>query len=38
MLVLAYLNIDDKVNACKYIEEIKDDPLTEDIELERFCN
>ena len=38
MLVLAYLNIDDKVNACQYIEEIKDDPLTESIELERFCN
>ncbi|MDB2366554.1 O-antigen ligase family protein [Flavobacteriaceae bacterium] len=38
MLVLAYLNTDDKVNACQYIEEIKDDPLTEAIELERFCN
>ena len=38
MLVLAYLNKNDNVNACQYIEEIKDDPLVDAIELERFCN
>ena len=38
MLVLAYLNNNDNVNACQYIEEIKDNPLVDSIELERFCN
>ena len=38
MLVLAYLNKNDKVSACQYIDEIKDDPLVDSIELERFCN
>ena len=38
MLVLAYLNKNDNINACQYIDEIKDDPLVDDIDLERFCN
>jgi tetratricopeptide (TPR) repeat protein len=36
--VLAYLNLKDFTTACKFIEEIKDNVLVEDIELERFCN
>ena len=31
-------NLNDDVNACQYIDEIKDDPVLESIELERFCN
>ena len=38
MLVLAYLNNKNNLEACKYIEEIKDDPLVSSLELDRFCN
>ena len=38
MLALTYLNLNDKVPACKIIDEIKDEPLVKSIELQRFCD
>ena len=38
MRVLAYLNLEDTDKACIYIEEIKDYPLFQNLELSRFCN
>ena len=37
MRVLAYLNLKDNEQACIFIEEIKDYPLFQSLELARFC-